>query len=151
MKSFIRGQLIKLLPSSLLSIMLLNTAIANTGAVFVATNPASNLGKNGIVMFNRANDGTLTLNPGSPFLTKGYGSGPNPFPSDPNGTYLSFLGCPFCLMSSCAMGLIFINNGYGLGRRLTARGSTRPGRFPIFRCAIKTNKPNFFASGSLEQ
>lgn len=83
MKSFIRGQLIKLLPSSLLSIMLLNTAIANTGAVFVATNPASNLGKNGIVMFNRANDGTLTLNPGSPFLTKGYGSGPNPFPSDP--------------------------------------------------------------------
>ncbi len=67
-----------------MTFMSLSLADSNTGAVFTATNPDPTTGQhNGIVMYNRAADGTLTLTPGSPFLTPGYGSGPNPVPQDP--------------------------------------------------------------------
>ncbi|MBS0286603.1 MAG: beta-propeller fold lactonase family protein [Proteobacteria bacterium] len=45
------------------------------GAVFVATNPDPTTGNNGIMMYLRAKDGTLTLAAGSPFLTQGKGTG----------------------------------------------------------------------------
>lgn len=53
-----------------------------------------------------------------------------------NGTYLSFFGCPFSLISFWAAAMICMSSGNGLGLRLTARGSARPGRFPTFRCAM---------------
>lgn len=62
------------------------TAVANLpGAVFTSTNADS--GQNGVIMYNRASDGTLSVTPGSPFLTGGYGTGPGElFPDDPLGT-----------------------------------------------------------------
>jgi len=66
--SFITRSLVGLL----LSMTILEAAAAGTGAVFIATNPA---GRNEIVMFDRAEDGTLTLR-GS-FPTRGDGSGPD--------------------------------------------------------------------------
>jgi 6-phosphogluconolactonase len=68
----------------LLSMALAGVAQASTGAVFTATNdPAGN----GIVMYNRAANGTLTVTPGSPFPTggKGSGRGPHPIDTDPLG------------------------------------------------------------------
>ncbi len=46
------------------------------GAVFAATNDAT---LNGIMMYLRAKDGTLTVVPGSPFSTQGQGTGPGAF------------------------------------------------------------------------
>lgn len=51
------------------------------GAVFVSTNPQDS--PNGILMYHRHRDGTLTLVPGSPFLTGGLGSGGPYLPPDP--------------------------------------------------------------------
>jgi len=48
--------------------------------------------------------------------------------SDPNGTYLSFRGCPWMLTSSRAACLGLVSNGYGFGLRFTARGSILPDR-----------------------
>lgn len=82
----LRHFLLQSLGVCLLSTTLMSAVLAgsNTGAVFTATNPDPSTGQhNGIVMYNRAANGTLTLNPGSPFLTPGYGSGPFPVPQDP--------------------------------------------------------------------
>lgn len=54
------------------------------GALFVATNPSpyneeGQLQYNGILMYHRHRDGTLSLVPGSPFLTQGQGTGPGAF------------------------------------------------------------------------
>jgi len=67
----------------LLSMTLTETGLAGTGAVFFATNSAS--GTNEIVMYGRAEDGTLTLH--GRFSTGGVGSGPDGLiRSDPLGS-----------------------------------------------------------------
>src|SRR5689334_6311280 len=65
------GSVRRCLSASLLTISFMGGALANTGAVFVATN--SDAG-NAIIMYTRAADGTLTML-GSPFPTGGVGSG----------------------------------------------------------------------------
>ena len=50
------------------------------GAVFVATNPQDS--PNRILMYHRHHDGTLSLVPGSPFLTGGIGTGAPYLPPD---------------------------------------------------------------------
>lgn len=59
------------------------------GAVYVGTNdPVAN----GVLMFHRLRDGTLTLVPGSPFLTRGKGTGTGvELPVDPLGSQGSLI------------------------------------------------------------
>lgn len=90
----------KIVLFALLSASMFAQAATNNpivGAVFTPTNAApfddqGNPQFNGVMMYHRHADGTLTLVPGSPFLTEGQGAGGAYFPpTDPLGSVNSII------------------------------------------------------------
>lgn len=64
-----------------------------------------------------------------------------------NGTALAAVSAHFCFLygsiplrsNACAVERSIVNSRYGLGRRFTARGSTRPERFPTVLLEMPPN------------